>query len=421
MPASSLNGAINTFLSNNVVTTQITPELKSKLSYRYYDFANNTPEILFNDWIVADTTSANNRSTAYAPVHSLSVAYTKQNAGADLDWRPNHQWNLGAGYAYERYTWTRADANATNENGAKAFVDYKPVSWITTRASWTYSERRYDTYDYRGNVGMFQWADSTCQAGPTAACGSQYSAAMRQFYLSNRDRNKGQVSVAIDIIRGLTITPTFGYQDDSYQLAATELGLTRNKTIRAGADLAYAIQPGTTLMLAYMNEESDQNLRGGGGTVPPTAAQTYNVPNRDRVNTFMAAVNYAAIPDKLDLKASYTLSLSKANQPLTFDSGAGLPAPGGQYPDVKTQWQRVDLDGKYTFDKETVSRLGLKGEMYAKLRYSWEHNSVDNYDQDIMRASMMYFNSTYSRMTWLAFDNPNYDVHLIAASIGLKW
>src|SRR6185369_8474640 len=54
LPASSLNGAINTFLSNNVVTTQLTPDLKSKLSYRYYDFANNTPELLFNDWVVTD-------------------------------------------------------------------------------------------------------------------------------------------------------------------------------------------------------------------------------------------------------------------------------------------------------------------------------------------------------------------------------
>ncbi len=48
LPASSLNGAINTLLSNNVITTQITPELKSKLSYRYYDFDNNTPELLFH-------------------------------------------------------------------------------------------------------------------------------------------------------------------------------------------------------------------------------------------------------------------------------------------------------------------------------------------------------------------------------------
>ena len=58
MPASSLNGAINTFLSNNVVTTQITPELKSKLSYRYYNYDNNTPELFFNDWTLTDVKSA---------------------------------------------------------------------------------------------------------------------------------------------------------------------------------------------------------------------------------------------------------------------------------------------------------------------------------------------------------------------------
>src|SRR5262249_50227315 len=38
LPFTSLNGSINTFLSNNVVTTQITPTLKSKLGYRYYNY-----------------------------------------------------------------------------------------------------------------------------------------------------------------------------------------------------------------------------------------------------------------------------------------------------------------------------------------------------------------------------------------------
>ena len=47
LPASSLNGAINTLLLNNVLTTQITPELKSKLSYRYYDYDNETPALSF--------------------------------------------------------------------------------------------------------------------------------------------------------------------------------------------------------------------------------------------------------------------------------------------------------------------------------------------------------------------------------------
>ncbi len=38
----SLNGEINTLLANNVVTTQITPDLTSKASYRYYEYNNNT-------------------------------------------------------------------------------------------------------------------------------------------------------------------------------------------------------------------------------------------------------------------------------------------------------------------------------------------------------------------------------------------
>lgn len=68
LPASSLNGSINTLLSNNVLTTKITPELSSKLSYRYYDFQNNTPEILFSGTgpIGTSTTawSSGDRSTA---------------------------------------------------------------------------------------------------------------------------------------------------------------------------------------------------------------------------------------------------------------------------------------------------------------------------------------------------------------------
>ena len=54
LPFTSLNGSINTILSNNVVTTQITPTLKSKLGYRYYGYDNGTPAQLFNTWVGTD-------------------------------------------------------------------------------------------------------------------------------------------------------------------------------------------------------------------------------------------------------------------------------------------------------------------------------------------------------------------------------
>ena len=145
LPASSLNGSINTLLSNNVVTTQITPELKSKLLYRYYDFANHTPELLFPDWTLTDVKSANITTAAYAPVRSMSTSYNRQNAGAQLVWSPNRQWNIGADYGYEQYRWTRESVDQTHENSGKAFVDYKPWSWLLARASWSISDRHYDT------------------------------------------------------------------------------------------------------------------------------------------------------------------------------------------------------------------------------------------------------------------------------------
>ena len=66
----SLNGAINTLLVNNVVTTQVTSDLKTKLSYRYYDYDNQTPELNVANWIIADALAANPAHPTYAPVNT---------------------------------------------------------------------------------------------------------------------------------------------------------------------------------------------------------------------------------------------------------------------------------------------------------------------------------------------------------------
>ena len=438
LPASSLNGSINTFLSNNVITTQITPELKSKLSYRFYDYANNTPELLFPDWTLTDVKSANITTSTYAPVSSLSVSYNKQNAGAELVWSPTRAWNVGAGYGYERYKWTRADTDVTNENSGKVFADWKPTSWFTTRASWVVSDRRYDNYDYRNLVGNFQWSDPLCvnpQPAPAQQCNVQYSTAVRQFYLDNRERQVGKFSVAIDVLRGLTVTPTFGYQDDNYSISATEVGLTRSQSIKTGIEVAYAYNPWTNVLLAYMNEQYRQNLKYttaccSAALNPMTAANTWHADISDTVNTFMAAANWGAIPDKLDFRLSYTISLSNNDQPIKADNGAqpaqgsGATTPtgtGGNFPDVRGQWSRLEALAKYTFDKDSVRMLGINGQAYAKLRYVWERNSVNNYDQDIMQSYMDPLINNTGFMTWMAYNNPNYNVHLIGASLGVKW
>jgi MtrB/PioB family decaheme-associated outer membrane protein len=420
LPASSLNGAINTLMVNNVMTTQMTPELKSKISYRYYNFDNDTPEILFPDYIITDTTTGVNRNSTYAPVHSLSISYVKQNAAADLNWRPDRQWNLGTGYGYERYNWTRADANTTNENSGKVYADWTPVKWVTARASWLYAERRYDMYDYYGNVGFFQWPNDT-----GASPNTKYNAAFRQFYLDNRDRNKGRLSVAVDVIPRLTVTPTFGWQLDDYKLNPnTEEGLQRDHSWNAGIEASYLLTPDTRLLFSYTNEQHSQIITSSGQSNPPFPAASYYSANvQDRVNTFIVSADHAFIPDKLDIKVSYTLSEATDSQPIYFMNGTqpGSGALGVQYPDVKTTWQRLEAMAKYKLDKETVQQLGWKGEVTAKLRYAWERNSVANWQNDVMQTYLYSIATTNSRMIWLAYDDPNYNVQMVTASLTFKW
>ena len=107
--------------------------------------------------------------------------------------------------------------------------------------------------------------------------------------------------MAVDVMRGLTITPTFGYQDDNYSISATEAGLSRSQSVKAGVEVAYAISPTTNFIVAYMNEQYLQRLKfttaAGGGVM--TAANTWNADISDTVNTFMGAVNWGAIRTSL--------------------------------------------------------------------------------------------------------------------------
>ena len=85
------------------------------------------------------------------------MSYIKQNAGAELNWRPERELNLNAAYGFERYDWSQAPVNATNENFAKLSADWKPASWFDTRLSGSVASRRYENYDYMKYVASVQY------------------------------------------------------------------------------------------------------------------------------------------------------------------------------------------------------------------------------------------------------------------------
>ena len=141
LPASSLNGAINTLLSNNIVTTKITPELTSKLSYRYYNFDNQTPEIFFpctgapgvsctTAWISFDKAQlAKSRSTACR-------CTTPNKTPARLELAADARNGIWAPpMASSAMTGRAPTSTSPMRIPARSIADWKPMSWFAFRSS----------------------------------------------------------------------------------------------------------------------------------------------------------------------------------------------------------------------------------------------------------------------------------------------
>ena len=445
LPQQSLNGSINTLLVNNVVTTQITSDLKTKLSYRYYDYDNQTPQLTINDWAITDAQSAT-AHLSYSPVNPLMVGYIKQNGAAEATWRPVNGVNLGSAYNYEHYDFTRFDASSTAENTGKLYADWKPVRWVTLRASGSYGERRASNYDYLGNVGIFQWpvpraiTATNLTGWPNSP---NYSPLYRQFYLDDRNRGQARFQVDIDVLRNLTVTPNVTYRDDEFLLSQNQLGLTHDRSTAAGVDLAYAATPDLRFLFSYMNEQrAQQTLSSSTILAPYTTNTAYTCPTpvtcqlyssniSDRVNTFILGVNYAVIPQRFDVGLTYTASIGTNSSPLIYQNGTGpvvsslngANQPISQFPDVTTTFQRLEARAKYVVDPEFVHSLGWKGEVSLKLRYAWERNSVTNWNNDYMQTYMFSAANQAQTVYYqaLAGNNPNYNVHLIGGPIAWAW
>jgi hypothetical protein len=193
----------------------------------------------------------------------------------------------------------------------------------------------------------------------------------------------------------------------------------------------------------YLFPFATNNVNGGATYLCPNTSpnaigapatylcQAYSANIDDRVNTFIVGVNWAAIPRRFELGLNYTLSMGKDSSPLFMQNGTGpvvsntfgnnIASP--QFPDVTTTFQRLEANAKYVIDPDLIHSLGWKGEVAFRFRYAWERNSVTNWNNDFMQP-YMYQTLQQSQVAYyqaLAFNNPNYNVHIIGGAIAWAW
>lgn len=421
-PAASANAKVDTLLINNVLTTQWSKDVKSTLRYRYYDFDNDTPELQWTNYVRADS------SVATAARRNLALAYTKQNASGDVNWRVSKDVTLGALYGWEQWDRTRRDVNVTNEYFGKLYMDAALTGLFEggrSRSSIQYSMRRYDNYDAVAFV-----------EDPANGFFSENLAAMRKYDISNRNRWKGETFIDIPFGSFMTVTPTTGFRFDEYPTdVLNQLGVSEDHGWNVGAELGAVLSPTLKAMVAYNYEQRRLEMSdccGGapGGLIP---ANIWSSTIGQHYHTVLAAVDWKAIPQKLEFKAEYVYargSESNVTDPCSSGAagctGSGVGVTTTQFPTERNEFQRFSVLGKYFVDPDIVRQLGWSGDVVAKLRYVYERNDNVNWATDNMTPYIPTADQTTDltgggRSIFLGATNPNYTAQFIAGSVSFKW
>jgi MtrB/PioB family decaheme-associated outer membrane protein len=413
-PASSLNGQVNAFLTNNVFYTRITPELTNTARIRYYDRNDQTPALTFTNYAYADG------GVAPFALTRQSSSYTRLSIADDLKWQPNRVWGFGVGYFYDRYTYAFNEVDATNEHGAKAFVTLTPFSWFTTRSSVQYAQRRYDN-----------WVAVTTDLATRA---------MRQFSVQNRNQTKAQTTIDVQLTKDITVTPNGGVRWTEYpidavldaaNLATGSLGVQYDRQWNAGIDIGIRLSPELRATLGYSFEEHRLYMQDGSPFIPFNDQNKWSSEITQQYNIFMASVLWNAMPGRLDIKADYIAAISNeannttgcaSNMSLcTGKNAAGDPAV--VWPDVHNIFQRATAMLIYYVDPSVVKQMGWVGDVTLKARYTWEQNRNSNWATDSFAPyspSAIDFGSA-GKSLFLAYNNPNYTAQIVAVSASVRW
>jgi MtrB/PioB family decaheme-associated outer membrane protein len=436
MPRNSLDGRIDTTLFNNVLATQLTSDLKNKLSYRLYDYVNDTPALTIQNWIVNDAAISGATSgvgaNSYSPHTTLLTSYLKQNAADEVTWNATKWATIGASTGWEQYRYSEYAVDVTNEYSEKIFGRITPTDWFSLRADNTYSWRRYDNYNWQAFIGNL---------GVSTATGNDENPWLRDVDLANRNRDIANLYADFTTPIGLTLTPTIGIRWDDYPTdpnilaqGGTQLGLRTGHDWSAGLEADWMINSNVSLDLSYTFEQIRQTMIGSSSATNTASTGYYSSAMGENVNTWTAGANFQLIPDRLALKLSgtYELATDAWNTgaylcPASVSSPAncGIASAGNPaYPAENTTFSHLDATMTYKVDPTYLVQFG-KGEVYLQLHYLWEHNSVTNWQNDSTSAYLYStLNSStvaFKDMIFLAGDNPNYNAQAISASLVVKW
>jgi MtrB/PioB family decaheme-associated outer membrane protein len=284
LPASSLNGDMQTFTQSYTFSSRPLDGLVFTARYRYYQLSNDTPRITVPGEAYYDGV------WNYTARISVPYAYTKDRlfAATAYEWG---RATFEAGFSYEGWDRAFRETQRTTEGLFHVKTDLRPRDWLLLRALAQWGSRDYDLYLPRAGES------SSYPNGKPPTLLSE----LRRFDQAKRDSTRygGEL-----LLTPQNASLLFSYLKGTQDYYATSYG-----TQRAGSDVLAAEADYTPLerlnLFAYASRESltgrDHGAQRGASGAPDPATE-WRSEVRDLARSFGLGASLELAKDKADLR-----------------------------------------------------------------------------------------------------------------------
>lgn len=381
LPRDDLDGKVQTYLANALVTLRPLPDLDVRARYRFYDFHNDTPVLDFPAHVV------NDQSLSTELRRNVPNDYERQQASLDAAYRFSRMVRIRGGPFWDRWSRSRdREVSKLDEYGGKFAVDLRPARWAVVRADYLFGIRKgsaYEPWDFL--------AETLDPAEVPGAIPTGQISELRKFDEADRTRNEIELLTQVIPREDLDLSFSAGWAD--YEYPHSKFGLREDKRWSVGTEIGYQPVEWFSMTAWYNFEHWRQGQKSrwrpvAGPTVTDDPANDWNSDSTDLVHTLGASLDFVLVPDKLDLAFRYVFERGDAQ---THSNGADgcVPAPatddclplgtaadGGNavnYPDIEDRLQlfattlsyhvseRVTLEGMYAFEKLSLKDYRVDG------------------------------------------------------------
>jgi MtrB/PioB family decaheme-associated outer membrane protein len=344
LPLEEFDGRADTTQANLRLTAHPMDRMRVSAEYRYGERDNKSGQY---EW-----TAVQSDSFQTAPFVNPAYSFEDRDLSLMADYRFSGMLQGAAGWQQKVRERDYQNVDRTDEDIYWARLRFRPMSELTLSARVETASR--DASEY--------------QAIPSIGAGAEQNPLLRKYYLTDRDRDLGQVQAEFAPSARGSLAVRYERAKDRYDESI--VGLVASDYDQVSAEANVQLWKALVMTAYFSRDNYDSDTVGAASfATPNTALPNWEGRTRDRHDVFGVGLAWPGLVDgKLDLRADWM----RADTEGDIDIESPLGSAASAFPTLSSELTGTELMADWHLNPRWTINLGWR----------WEEYSADDWSKD---------------------------------------